>query len=110
MASKEESPLKGTNHSDYKTTDLEFGIALRLVDDEGVLFDEVSLLLLLGLPRLVLLLDLLDQPEGRVQVGAGGGQLAGFLLVGAAEGPENKLRTRDEFEAAFNHERKSISV
>ena len=69
-------------------THLKLRVALGLVDDEGVLFNEVGLLLLLGLPGLVLLLNLLDQPEGRVQVGAGGRQLARFLLVGAAEGPE----------------------
>ena len=85
-------------------THLEFGVALRLVDDEGVLLNEVSLLLFLGLPRLELLLDLLDQPEGRVQVGAWGSQFARFLLVGATEGParveKSNRSSTDSFRAA----------
>ena len=47
---------------------------------------QVGLLLLLSLPGLVALLDVLDQPERGVQVGAGGAQLARFLDVGASEG------------------------
>ena len=47
---------------------------------------QVGLLLLLSLAGLVALLDVLDQPERGVQVGAGGAQLARFLDVGASEG------------------------
>ena len=46
---------------------------------------QVGLLLLLSLPGLVALLDVLDQLERSVQVGAGGAQLARFLDVGASE-------------------------
>ncbi len=52
------------------------------------LLHEVSLLLLLGLPGLVPLLDVLDEPEGSVQVGGRGADLARLTNVRAAVSPE----------------------
>ncbi len=83
---------------------LELGVALALVDDELVLLDEVGLLLLLGLARLVLFLDLLDQPEGSVQVGAGCADFARLFDVGASVSAENGMtltRVTCEMPASF---------
>ena len=52
------------------------------------LLHEVSLLLLLGLPGLVPLLDVLDEPEGSVKVGGRGADLARLPHVRAAVSPE----------------------
>ena len=66
---------------------LQLGVPLAGAGDEGVLLHEIGLLLVLGLPGLVLLLDVLDEAEGSVQVGAGGADLAGLSHVGAAVRP-----------------------
>ena len=44
----------------------QLGVAFSLINDQPVLLDQVSLLLLFGLTGLVLFLDILDQSERRV--------------------------------------------
>ena len=44
----------------------QLGVAFSLIDDQPVLLDQISLLLLFGLTGLVLFLDILDQSERRV--------------------------------------------
>ena len=73
-------PLLHNVRSDVEI--LEPGVSLPAGYLEGVLLDQVRLLLLLGLTGLVVLLDVLDQLEGRVQVGARGRVLTGLLDVG----------------------------
>ena len=75
---------------------LEFGETLGLIDNKCVLFYEVGLLFLLGLSSLVLLLDVLDQSERRVQVGTGCTKLTRLLDVCTPESPGrgNKFGTQ----------------
>lgn len=70
-------PLLGDVGSDVEV--FEFGVAAVQVDDQRVLLDDAFLLLLLGLPRLVALLHLLDDAEGVLQVGGGHRGVAGSL-------------------------------
>merc|ERR1719391_337080 len=60
---------------------LELGIALALADDEGGLADQVGLLPLLRLAHPVLLLDVLDLLERRVQIRTGRVDLTGLFDV-----------------------------
>ena len=57
---------------------LELGVALALADDEGGLADQVGLLPLLRLAHPVLLLDVLDLLERRVQIRTGRVDLTGL--------------------------------
>ena len=85
--------MKNSLQEYKKHTNLKFWESFGLVDNEGVLLNEIRLFLFFGLSRLVLLLDVLDQPESSVQVGAGGAQLAGFLDVCTSESPNNEKIT-----------------
>ena len=80
-------PLLHNVRSDVEI--LEPGVSLPAGYLEGVLLDQVRLLLLLGLTGLVVLLDVLDQLEGRVQVGARGRVLTGLLDVGCPTKKKN---------------------
>jgi hypothetical protein len=51
---------------------LQFGVSFVVADNEGVLLDQILLLLFLCLSVLELFLHLLDQTECGAQVGAGG--------------------------------------
>ncbi len=55
-----------------------------------VLLHQVSLFLLFRLPGLILLLDVLNQPECGVQVRAGGADLTWLTNVSAAVSPKDK--------------------
>jgi hypothetical protein len=63
---------------------LQFGVALVVADDEGVLLDQILLLPFLSLSVFELLLHLLDQTECSAQVGAGGGNFTRLFLVRAS--------------------------
>lgn len=68
---------------------LELGIALTLADDQGVLLYQIRFLLLFHLAGFELLLELLDQPTGCVQVRTGSRNFTRFFHVRAAVCPES---------------------
>lgn len=71
---------------------LQLGVALVLRQYQRVLLNQVLLLALLGLAALELLLHLLDQPEGGVQVRRRGGNFTWLFGIRASVGPVGKIK------------------
>lgn len=68
---------------------LELGVAFALINDQLVLLDQVGLFLLFGLPRFILLLDVLDQPKCSVQVSTWSVDFSWLFHICASVGPGN---------------------
>ena len=73
----------------------QFGVSFSLIDHQLVLLDQISLFFLFRLPGLVLLLDVLDQLEGCVQVGTRSVDFSGFFNIRTSVGPEMLMYAKD---------------